>query len=130
MNPVHDHDAPFDAQARRLHAAALSHVSPQTLARLRAARHAATQDAPAARAGHWRWMAATAFTAVLAVGVGVQFLPDRQAAPPSATPPAMADAAAGSADDFNAASVYDEDPDLYLWLASVDAQPLAMESTP
>jgi hypothetical protein len=33
-------------------------------------------------------------------------------------------------DELGVASAFDEDPDLYLWLASADAQPLAMESTP
>ena len=35
-----------------------------------------------------------------------------------------------TADELGVPSALDEDPDLYLWLASADAQPLAMESTP
>lgn len=131
MNPVDDTHARLDAHARQLHGASLRQVSPQTLARLRAARHAA-QSAPApAHAGHWRWLAATAFTAVLAVGVGLQLMP----ADPSGSVPesgtAVAVATPSSAvDEFGVSTVLDEDPDLYLWLASSEAQPLAMESTP
>ena len=62
-----------DQDMRQLHATAVSSISPQTLARLRAARHAA-QATP--RHGHaWRWITATAFSAVLAVTLGVQLLP-------------------------------------------------------
>ena len=129
MNPAHDDGAGFDQQARRLHQAALAQVSPQTLMRLRAARHDAGQQAPAAgRARTWRWLTATAFSAVLAVGVGVQWLPRT----PQATTPSVTTAVAQAdslADELAVPSALDEDPDLYLWLASADAQPLAMEST-
>nr|WP_298133115.1 hypothetical protein [uncultured Pseudoxanthomonas sp.] len=129
MNPAHDDGTGFDQQARRLHQAALAQVSPQTLMRLRAARHDAGQQAPAAgRARTWRWLTATAFSAVLAVGVGVQWLPRT----PQATTPAVTTAVAQAdslADELAVPSALDEDPDLYLWLASADAQPLAMEST-
>ncbi|MEL1265629.1 hypothetical protein [Pseudoxanthomonas putridarboris] len=133
MTPVEDTHARLDAQARRLHATALSQVSPQTLSRLRAARHAAqATDAPA-RAGHWRWFAATTFTAVLAVGIGLQLMPADPALPPAGeqpAAPAIASSTGTQQDDFDAATLLDEDPDLYLWLASVEAQPLAMESIP
>lgn len=133
MNPVEDTHARLDAQARRLHAAALSQVSPQTLSRLRAARHAAQAAEAPSRAGHWRWLAATAFTAVLAVGIGVQLMPADPALPPAGEQPVASVAASSTGaqqDDFGAATLLDEDPDLYLWLASSEAQPLAMESTP
>ena len=112
----------FDHDMRRLHASAVSSISPQTLARLRAARHAA-QTAPAP--GHaWRWLAATAFSAVLAVALGVQFLPG--AGPRPAAPPVAA-AAAGAQGYTDTVATLDENPDLYLWLASSEADPLAME---
>jgi hypothetical protein len=122
MNPGIDDKETFDRDMRKLHAAAVNHISPQTLARLRAARHA-TQAAP--QRGHsWRWMAATAFSAVLAVAIGVQFLP--QSAPVSTLPPTLA--AAGTGDDYNdSVAMLEENPDLYLWLASSEAAPLAME---
>lgn len=122
MNPGIDDKEVFDRDMRKLHAAAMSHISPQTLARLRAARHAA-QTAP--RPGHaWRWIAATAFSAALAVAIGMQFLP--QSAPaPTAQP--MAAAVDGAGDYNSSVPTLDENPDLYLWLASAEAAPLAME---
>lgn len=131
MNPVHDDGHGLDQQARRLHQAALAQVSPQTLLRLRTARHEAGRHAPATgRARTWRWLTATAFSAVLAVGLGLQWLPRT----PSVADPTKVAAASPSdgdpiADELGVASTFDEDPDLYLWLASADAQPLAMEST-
>ncbi len=117
-----DHTENFDRDMRKLHGAAVDHVSPQTLARLRAARQAAAQSAT--RPGHaWRWVAATAFSAVLAVAIGLQFLP--QSAPMSTTPPMVATDATG--DYNNSVPTLDENPDLYLWLASAEAEPLAME---
>lgn len=113
----------FDRQAKQLHAAAVTHLSAQTLARLRAARYAAQADAAPVRHGHWRWLAATAFSAVFAVAILTQFGPLTQTTPD--TPPA---AIADSASDYDPAlTVLDENPDLYLWLASSEAQPLAME---
>ncbi|HEY1034491.1 MAG TPA: hypothetical protein VGE09_05865 [Pseudoxanthomonas sp.] len=128
MNPVHPHDdTGFDAQARSLHRASLAQVSPQTLMRLRTARHEAQRAAPAGGARSWRWLTATAFSAVLAVGIGVQFLPRTSTvpAPGAATPVAVTDGEA-SLDEATTGTL-EEDPDLYLWLASADAQPLAME---
>lgn len=123
MNPgIEERNNEFDRGMRQLHAAAVSQVSPQTLARLRAARHAA-QAAP--KRGHaWRWAAATAFSAVLAVALGVQFLPQ------SGTVPATQPTAATVANDEvygDSLAALDESPDLYMWLASSEAEPLAME---
>ena len=132
MNPAHDDGHGPDLQARRLHQAALAQVSPQTLMRLRAARHQAATQAPSAgRARTWRWLTATAFSAVLAVGVGLQWLPRTPHTGAPATTMAVARTDNDlSADALGVSSAFDEDPDLYLWLASADAQPLAMESTP
>lgn len=113
-------DNDFDRYAQRLHATALSSVSPQTLAKLRGARHAAAKPATA-RHG-WRWMAATACSALLAMAIGVQFLP-RKTTPVVSPQPALANAAA---DDSYTAPL-DENPDMYVWLASADAPLLAQE---
>ena len=123
MNPeIEERNMKFDRDMRQLHATAVAQVSPQTLARLRAARHAA-QAAP--KRGHaWRWVAATAFSAVLAVALGVQFLPQ------SGTVPAMQPTVAAMDDDDvygDSLATLDESPDLYMWLASSEAEPLAME---
>jgi hypothetical protein len=122
MNPGIDDKETFDRDMRQLHATAVTHISPQTLARLRAARHGA-QAAP--QRGHaWRWMTASAFSAVLAVAIGVQFLP--RSAPLSTAQP-MATATGTSNDYSDGVATLDENPDLYLWLASSEAEPLAME---
>ncbi|MDR6842961.1 hypothetical protein [Pseudoxanthomonas sacheonensis] len=113
----------FDGRMRQLHAAAVTELSPQTLARLRNARQQAQTSAP--RRGHaWRWATATAFSAVLAVTIGLQLLPK-----PNSTPAAQPVVATLVSDDVYADSVsaLDENPDLYMWLASSEAEPLAME---
>jgi len=128
MKPADDSRNHFDQQARQWHNAALKELSPATLARLRAARHAAQADARSPRTlhGYGRWLAATAFTAVLAVGIGVRLLPWGESPLPSELPPAPV-ASHADANEYSTANVLDEDPDLYLWLASADAPPLAME---
>ena len=112
----------FDRSMRQLHVTAVAKISPPALARLRAARHS-VQKAP--QRGHaWRWIAASAFSAVLAVAIGVQFLP--QSAPVSTMQPTVA--AAGTGDYYSdSVALLEENPDLYLWLASSEAEPLAME---
>lgn len=126
-NPgIENKDTAFDRDMHQLHATAVTQISPQTLTRLRAARHAAPT---APKRGHgWRWIAATAFSSILAVTLGVQFLPN------SSTTPAQAPAntpmvAAIDNDDgpIDAVVTLEESPDLYMWLASSEAVPLAME---
>lgn len=122
MNPGIDDKEAFDRDMRKLHGAAVNHISPQTLARLRAARHGIQTASQRGRA--WRWMTASAFSAVLAVAIGVQYLP--RSVPVSTTQPAVA--AAGTGDDYSdSVATLEENPDLYLWLASSEAEPLAME---
>jgi|APAra7269096979_1048534.scaffolds.fasta_scaffold06320_4 anti-sigma-K factor RskA len=119
---IEERNNEFDRDMRELHAEAVSQISPQTLARLRSVRQQA-QTAPR-RAHAWRWIAASAFSAVLAVALGVQFLPQSATSPGAA--PALA--TADSQDDYDdALATLDENPDLYVWLASSEAEPLAME---
>ena len=122
MNSAIDKQDTFDHDMQQLHAAAVSQLSPQTLARLRAARHGLAEATP--QRGHsWRWLAASAFSAVLAVAIGVQFLPQSQT-----TPTAQPVAATTDNDTYvGGTAALDENPDLYLWLASQDAATLAME---
>lgn len=122
MNSAIDKQDTFDHDMQQLHAAAVSHLSPQTLARLRAARHGLAESTP--QRGHsWRWITASAFSAVLAVAIGVQFLPHSQ------TPPNVQPVATTEVEDTyeSSTAALDESPDLYLWLASQDAATLAME---
>jgi len=117
-----DANESFDRQMRQLHATAVDRLSPQTLARLRDARQQAQTSAP--RKGHaWRWATATALSAVLAVTIGLQLLPK-----PGSIPVQPVVATVGSDDAYaDSVSTLDENPDLYVWLASSEAEPLAME---
>ncbi len=105
LPPVSD-----DRALQQLHAQALHHVSPATLARLRAARHA---PARAVRAHGW-WLA-TACSAVLALGLGYTFTAHLPGTPPAPVTVAAVDDSGG---------LLDENPDMYVWLAATD---LAME---
>lgn len=114
-------DPEFDARLRDAHAAALANISPLALQRLRAARAAATQ----ARATRRRWLWSGALPALLGVAIGVPYLHQHNAR----DVPAPAQAAHGTqakagSDDYT--GTLDENPELYLWMAS-DGKQLAME---
>lgn len=100
-----------DEQLRTLHQQAVQSLSPSTLARLRAGRHAAGAT-PRRRPA---WWLASAFAGVAALGIGVHL---QMRAPPA---PAIAPMVAALEDT---GSTFDESPDLYLWLGGTD---LAME---
>ena len=51
----------------------------------------------------------------------------RSPSSPGVTTPAPLASTDGETLDETAAGTLEEDPDLYLWLASAEAQPLAME---
>lgn len=115
----HDHrDARFDAAMRQLHDVAVDRVSGRTLLQLQ-------RPAPAMRPATARfgWPLAASFAAALALVVGLQV--SREPAPMPAATPATTHAVVDSGDDIDTA--LDENPDLYLWLASNDAYALAME---
>lgn len=103
---------PSDDTLRGLHAQSLQSLSPATLARLRQARHGAT----AAHRGRWRWWLASTCSLVVALGIGLQFTGHGTLAGPSPAP------VIASVEDNS--PLYDESPDLYLWLGDTD---LAME---
>lgn len=111
MNTSNDHDESFDRAMRDLHAQALTHVSARTRARLRAARTAAIRPAPARGL---RWAVASGFAAIFALAIGLQWWG------PSSTGQAPVQTAAIDAADYGAVATLDENPDLYLWLASND----------
>ncbi|MFC7519535.1 hypothetical protein ACFQS6_03130 [Xanthomonas populi] len=110
MNRSHD-PARFDAQLRQLHTTALTSLPPQTLVRLRQARHATTPSRN--RRGYW--LLATACSGLLAIGIGLQLRPGGSASPGTAQSQAITDS-----DDL-----LTQNPDLYVWLGS--DTPLAME---
>jgi hypothetical protein len=114
----------LDRAVRALHAEAVDHVSPRTLQQLRM-RRATALPARARPARAFGWAAAAACAAIFAIGLrfdrgGTSTPTDAQIA--AATDPSTADS-----DYDEALASYDEDPDLYLWLASSDAQSLAVE---
>ncbi|NIJ76819.1 hypothetical protein FHT08_001902 [Xanthomonas campestris] len=114
MNRSHD-PVQLNAQLRQLHATALTSLPPQTLARLRQARHA---TAPT-RARRGYWLLATACSGLLAIGIGLQLRPGERTAPG----PAPTQAVAGTTTDTD--DMLTQNPDLYVWLGSDTA--LAME---
>lgn len=110
-------DQRLDDIARRLHAGSLAALAPQTLSRLRSARHASTNTAPPRQ---WLgWTLAGGSVAVLALAVAVQLLVLPSDAPPqqiASTAPIEEIDAAG--DEFRSLSAgLDENPEFYLWLA-------------
>lgn len=122
-SPDMRHDG-VDRVARTAHAQALAQVSPATMAQLHRRRHAALQGG-AARTPRWR-LPAAAFASLLVAAVGLGFVlqTGREAAP--AQPPAIAALPADTGLE-EALDDLDQNPDFYVWLASGDAQLLAME---
>nr|WP_228735007.1 hypothetical protein [Xanthomonas euvesicatoria] len=107
----------MDAQLRRLHATALTSLPPQTLARLRQARHAPAST----RSRRGYWLLATACSGLLAIGIGLQLHPSQSVSSGAApTSPVASTSATTETDDLLA-----QNPDLYVWLGSDTA--LAME---
>lgn len=127
MNDMHDD---FDRRIRALHAQAVEQVPARTLYELRVRRanaaSAATPARSAGRAGGW-WLAA-GLAAVFALGIGLR-QPGLDGVPAGDSPPSLAaaSAAADAAAWDDGLAALDEDPDLYLWLASQDSLILAME---
>ena len=113
----------FDDALRQRHAAAVAHVSARTQAQLRN-RLAASATTPRRVVRHRvAWAAASACAALFALVVGLQLRPQPTPAPSPAT--VVVDDSQGDANTAYAS--LDENPDLYLWLASSDAIALASE---
>ncbi|MGY0560075.1 hypothetical protein ACW7G2_05080 [Luteimonas sp. A277] len=125
-NPQH-----VDHVARALHARAVAHVPAQTLARLRP-RPEPAPTRPTWLARPTGWGLATACAAVFVFAAGMYVLVSPDALDPQPFPvETMADSAASvpapAFDPYDdPLSTFEEDPDLFVWLAS-DAQPVAME---
>jgi hypothetical protein len=122
----HDPQSPeqraFDEALRQRHGDAVTHVSARTQAQLQQRRRAALSASgrPRATMRRFAWPVATSFAAILALTVGMQLRQDDAAPMPVAT---VADD-----DDLGASfAALDENPDLYLWLASSDAVAFASE---
>lgn len=125
-------DAQLDRVARALHAQAVAHVPARTLRRLRTPRASSTPARAVRTTRTFGWVAVAACAAVVAIAIGLR--PDAVAPTPGdvATAPTIAvtdvpDSGSGNDAYADALASLDEDPGFYLWLASSDVQPLAME---
>jgi len=125
-----DRDRRFDQAMRALHVSAVEQVSPQTRARLRSIRGDAAA-APVRRSGVLGWALASGGVAAFALVLGLQFVGGNGGTPAAPDPvPAVANASPAEAvyDPDTAVAALDENPDLYLWLASNgDALPNSSE---
>lgn len=123
----HHDDDRFDAAMRRRHAAAVAQPSARTRAQLQQRLRAALAGpaAPATGVPRRRWALATAFAAALAIVIGLR--PGPHTTPQPAAPAADLAAAPDDGRDPAFDSLLDENPDFYLWLASADADTLAVE---
>jgi len=111
-------DASFDAAMRQLHESAVNRISGRTRLQLQQAPRTTPATSRAWPQRH-AWPLAASFAAVLALLIGMQL--GNGPAPAPAAPATVADA------DAEIDAVLDENPDLYLWLASNDAYALAMD---
>lgn len=114
-------DADFDARLCRTHAHAVEQLSARTRAQLSVRRsQGASRDTKVSR--HPGWTLASA-CAVGVLGLGLAWRLQSPSAPTSPQPAAPAAVQTGVDGTY---AVFDESPDLYLWLASDDAL-LALE---
>ena len=115
-----ERDQHFDDAMRGLHRASLAKLTPPVHWKLRPAE----STTPARRPWLRDWRVGVAFAGVsaalfaLAIGLGLR---------DPAMPAMPADNTMLSASDDADAGVYDQDPDFYAWLASDDADLVAME---
>lgn len=115
------HDDHFDATLRARHQASLERLSPRVQAQLAQRRNAALRGLPVRRAHGVRY--AAGFAALCALAIGLQF-----GIMPTPDTSAMAPATGTASTTTAGATMLDEDPEFYAWLASSDAQLVAMES--
>ncbi|QIL21311.1 hypothetical protein [Thermomonas sp. HDW16] len=117
---MNSNDNKFDDALRAHHDTSLERLSPRTRAQLAQRRNAALRG-ERVRHGHGLRYAAAGFAALGALAIGLQF--GTVQAPTTSTP------VAGNVVSSTApvATMLDEDPEFYAWLASSDAQRLAME---
>ena len=120
----------FDANLRQHHAQAVANLSSRTQAQLQLRRRAAEAPMRHAPLRGYAWPLAAA-CAVGMLAIGLQWrqadIPVPAAAPVAIAPGSTNSAGESPADEFDAYTMLDEAPDLYLWLASNDAATLAME---
>ena len=117
---MNTNDTRFDAALRAHHQASLEQLSPRVRAQLAQRRNAALRGENVRR-GHGLRYAVAGFAALGALAIGLQLgtLPA-----PTTNTPATSSAATAAAP---VTTMLDEDPEYYAWLASPDAQRLALE---
>ena len=125
-HPINDRDnaldsGMYDAALRTHHAASLDRLSPRVRAQLAQRRNAVLRGEGVRRTHRVRY-AAAGFAALCALAIGLRFNTAPTPAPTTNTP-----AASVAASPTPAATMLDEDPEFYAWLASSDAQQVAME---
>ena len=120
-NTTLDHDR-FDHAVRRHHAESVARLSPQVRAQLAQRRNAVTRGEVAPR-GHRLRVGVAAFATLCALAIGLQLRP--AAVPGSIAPESTV--AAVAVNGRTQSTMLDEDPEFYAWLASTDAQQVAME---
>lgn len=116
----HTSHQPDDLALRQLQQTAQASISADTLGKLRQARHRATTARAGVRWNNRGWWLASACSAVLAVAAALNF---SVLTPPHAPPGVEQTPMAAQSDDD--ALLFDESPELYLWLGSENT--LAME---
>lgn len=114
----HDDNA-FDARQRGTWRTAVAAVPPSLAWRLRPAAPMRTHAS-----SRWPLGAALAAAAVVAISLGLRPHP---ATVPQAVSSSGASVVVASADTDDATATLDRNPDFYAWLASSDAEQLAME---
>ena len=117
------HQDRFDDALRRHHAVSVARLSPQVQAQLVQRRRAAGRGQAVHRGGGLR-AGAAALATLCALAIGLQL---RTAAVPETVVPAQSVASAATGASRTQATMLDEDPEFYAWLASSDAQQVAME---
>jgi hypothetical protein len=128
MNPIRP-DAAFDHAARACHAEAVAQVSARTRAQLAQQRHRALAPRPTP-ARYLAWPLAAAFAAVCVLAIGLPLRHgewSRPAASPSSSAPTQPVEGSGFDADASGATMLDDPPDFYLWLASDEAATLDQE---
>ena len=117
-----DGDARFDRTLRQHHATAVDRLSPRVRAQLAQRRNAALRGESVRRNNGFRYAAAS-FAAICALAIGLQF----GVVPSPSNPATNTGIASASAPAASHTTMLDEDPEFYAWLASADAQQIAME---
>ena len=116
-----NNDNNFDQALRQQHVTAVERISPRVRAQLAQRRNAALRG-ETVRRGHGMRYAAAGFAALCALAIGLQF-----GLMPSPTSTVTTTGIASVASTGSDSTMLDEDPEFYAWLASADAQQIAME---